>query len=53
MEAINSDHPKQPKVTMSEGKASFHWPGDEGAKRKAVPGEFVIEKYIMNTTITS
>lgn len=53
MEAINSDDPKQPKVTMSEGKASFHWPGDEGAKRKAVPGEFVIEKYIMSTTITS
>jgi len=42
------EHPKQPMIDRS---GSFIWPGDEGTKRKAVPGVFVIEKYIKPTTI--
>lgn len=40
--------PKQPKITSSGG---FIWPGDEGTKRKAAPGVYVIDKYLTPTTI--
>merc|ERR1711935_787961 len=40
-------HPKQPLIN----KDSFVWPGDEGGKRKAVPGVFVLDKYLTPTTI--
>jgi hypothetical protein len=41
------DDPKQP--TCHHG--GFTWPGSEGKKRKPVPGEFVIEKFLTPTTI--
>ena len=44
----HEDHPKQPALDEDGG---FIWPGDEGAKRKAVPGVFVVEKYLTPTTI--
>lgn len=44
----HEDHPKQPAITDDGG---FIWPGDEGTKRKAVPGVFVVEKYLTPTTI--
>mmetsp|Transcript_44351 Transcript_44351/g.50082 ORF Transcript_44351/g.50082 Transcript_44351/m.50082 type:complete len:549 (-) Transcript_44351:23-1669(-) len=43
----HEDDPKQPSIK----KGSFLWPGDEGTKKKAVPGVFVIDKYLTPTTI--
>jgi len=43
-----SNDPEQPKLRKD---GSFIWPGPEGVKRKAVPGDFVIEKYLTPTTI--
>ena len=39
--------PKQPLIN----KDGFVWPGDEGVKRKAVSGVFVLDKYLTPTTI--
>jgi len=39
--------PQQPSID----KDGFVWPGDEGVKRKAVPGNFVLDKYLTPTTI--
>ena len=43
-------HPEEPKQPALDADGGFIWPGDEGAKRKSVPGVFVIEKYLMPTT---
>ena len=45
----HSADPKQPAIDNDK----FTWPGDEGTKKKAVPGNFVIEKYLTPTTIGS
>lgn len=42
------DDPKQPAL---KADGAFIWPGDEGNKRKATKGNFVIEKYLTPTTI--
>ena len=44
----HEDDPKQPTITSDGG---FIWPGDEGTKRKAAPGVYVIDKYLTPTTI--
>ena len=53
--SLFDDDPQQPKITLSKsGKAKkFIWPGAEGDKRKAVPGDFVTEKYLTPTTFPS
>lgn len=43
----HEDHPKQPTIKDDGG---FVWPGDEGTKRKAVSGVFVLDKYLTPTT---
>jgi len=42
------EDPKQPQL---DDQGAFIWPGEEGTKRKAVPGVFVIDKYLTPTTI--
>mmetsp|Transcript_1475 Transcript_1475/g.1991 ORF Transcript_1475/g.1991 Transcript_1475/m.1991 type:complete len:433 (+) Transcript_1475:126-1424(+) len=44
----HEDDPKQPALNMDGG---FIWPGDEGRKRKAVKGVFVLDKFLTPTTI--
>ncbi|KAL7524180.1 hypothetical protein ACHAWF_000849, partial [Thalassiosira exigua] len=44
-------HPDDPKQPALNDDGGFIWPGDEGNKRKAVPGVFVIDKYLTPTTI--
>ena len=44
----HEDDPMQPAL---RDDGSFIWPGDEGAKKKAVAGVFVIDKYLTPTTI--
>mmetsp|Transcript_27122 Transcript_27122/g.62351 ORF Transcript_27122/g.62351 Transcript_27122/m.62351 type:complete len:98 (+) Transcript_27122:1174-1467(+) len=44
-------HPNHPKQPAMNSEGGFIWPGDEGTKRKAVPGVFVVEKYLTPTTI--
>jgi len=43
------DDPEQPKLN----KCGFIWPGDDGDKRKAVPGVFNIELYLMGSAPSS
>ena len=44
----HEDDPKQPAL---DDDGAFIWPGDEGVKRKPVPGVFVLEKYLTPTEI--
>merc|ERR1712113_588157 len=51
--AVVEGHENDPKQPFLDPTATpqWVWPGDEGDKRKAVPGEFVIELYLTPTTI--